>query len=201
MLKFETVYMMNLHHVPKVKIWVGGDNFDFSTFQICSPGRKGHLISPHPYPPSPTEVLSLLCWDNASMTEVGISLCKETARAFSLSWNNFAVAFGSQNHPTFVFQVRNEIQQCLFFVCFWNVLFGRYRVSFHFPHCPCIRILQVTHLLLRQGCSSWKMIRHFRLEKMVNFPASWRIFFPSLSLALLLLQYCQKGLNPRDLLK
>lgn len=35
----------------------------------------------------------------------------------------------------------------------------------------------------------------------MNFPDSGRIFFPSLSLALLLLQYCQKRLNPRDLLK
>lgn len=59
------------------------------------------------------------------MTEVGIRLCGGAAQAFLLPWDHFAVAFGSQNHPTFVFQVRNEIQQCLIFCLFWNVLFGR----------------------------------------------------------------------------
>lgn len=112
------VYLMNLclDCVSKVKVCAGGDHFNFRTFQIWSPGRKGDLISPHPYPPPPSEALSLLCRGNPSMIEMGISLCGEAVQAFLLPLDHFAVAFGSQNHPTFVFQVRNEIQQCLIFL-------------------------------------------------------------------------------------
>lgn len=90
------------------------------------------------------------------------------------------VCLSSQKWDTTVFN---------FFVCVWNVLIGRVRVSFHLPRCPCTRILQLDHLSLSQGCSSWKRISHFRLERMANFPAPRRISFPSLSLSLLLLQY------------
>lgn len=65
------------------------------------------------------------------MTEVD-GLCGETAQAFLLPWNPFAAAFGSQNHPTFVFQVRNEIQECLMFCLFLDCVIWKVEgVTFH----------------------------------------------------------------------
>lgn len=126
--------------VPKVKIRAERDYFDFSTFQIWSPGRKGDLISPHPYPPSPTEVLSLLCWGNPSMTKVGMSLCAETVSSIFTPLGSFCSSIWKSESSHICLSSQQLDTTVNFFVCFWNVFFGRYRVSFHFLHCPCIGI-------------------------------------------------------------
>lgn len=43
---------------------------------------------------------------------------EKQSKHFLLPWDNFAAAFGSHNHPTLVFQVRNKIQPCLIFCLF-----------------------------------------------------------------------------------
>lgn len=117
------------------------------------------MICPHPYPPPPDEVLRVL----PSMTEVGISLCGKTAQAFLLPWDHFAAAFGSQNHPTFVFQVRNEVQQCLMFCLVLDCVIWKVEGVFSLSTLPLHEDSPAEPSVPGPGVSQWKKDQSLQL--------------------------------------